>query len=210
MKEVNVEINDKVYTVKVAITDAERSKGLQNINSLGLREGMIFPFEEPTTAEFWMKDTHIPLLLIFIDDDWEVLDIVEGEPLSENMITRKNTKYVLELNVASPIERGDYVDLNELDDYLEEIDFESDDEDDNEDGGKLKEMIVLDSKGKEQMRIVGGERIFSRKNTKTLISMAKRAKRTKSDTDYKRIGTKIFQFIKIQDEKEDDYVEIPK
>lgn len=210
MKEVDIELNDVVYKVKVAISEKDRNKGFQNVSNIGLNEGMIFPFKEPSLAEFWMQDTHIPLLLVFIDEDWEVIRITEGEPLSEQIMSQDNTKYVLELNVVSKVEVGDYVDLNELEDYLEEIDFENDDDDDDDQDGKLPEMIVLDAKGKEQMRIVGGERIFSRKNTKTLISMAKRAKRTKSDTDYKRIGTKIFNFLKIQDEKEDDYVEIPK
>lgn len=214
MKEINIEINDVDYYVKVAVTNTERSVGFQKTSTIGLKEGMIFPFKEETKVEFWMKDTHIPLLLVFINDDWEVIRVAEGEPLSENMITQKDTKYVLELNVAAPIEAGDYVDLNELEEYLDEVNIEEleddDDDEEKEMDGKLPEMIVLDAKGKEQMRIIGGERIFSRKNTKTLISMVKRAKRTKSDSDYKRIGTKIFKFIKIQDEKEDDYVDIPK
>jgi len=46
------------------------------------------------------------------------------------------------------------------------------------------------------MELEGGERIFSRKNTRTLIRMAKKANETKSDTDYKRLGNKMFSYIK--------------
>jgi hypothetical protein len=46
------------------------------------------------------------------------------------------------------------------------------------------------------MELWGGERIFSRKNTKTLIRMSKKANLTKKDSDYKRLGKKMFEYIK--------------
>ncbi|MBQ2594190.1 MAG: hypothetical protein II567_13035 [Candidatus Riflebacteria bacterium] len=57
-------------------------------------------------------------------------------------------------------------------------------------------MKVIGPNGEVQMELEGGERIFSRKNTRTLIHMAKKADETKSNTDYKRLGNKMFSYIK--------------
>jgi len=45
-----------------------------------------------------MKDTYIPLDIIFIDDDSEVISIYKGKPLDETITEEDNVKYVLELN----------------------------------------------------------------------------------------------------------------
>lgn len=201
MKKVEIEVNDKVYNVKIACSEDDREKGLQNIPHLPENEGMIFTFEEEQEVGFWMKDTHIPLDIIFIDEDWEVISVAQGEALSEEAIVEKGVAYVLELNVNSGVSKGDYVDLNEVEEHLEEA---------KETESEVLTMVVLDLNGDEQMRLEGGERIFSRKNTKTLISMAKRAKKSKKDTDYKRLGTKVFAFLEKQDSSDGEYVEVPK
>ena len=68
-------------------------------------------------------------------------------------------------------------------------------------------MYIIGTDGKPQMELEGGERIFSRPNTKTLINMAKRAFKSDKDSDYKRLGKKIFDYLKIQDNNESDYVD---
>ena len=70
-------------------------------------------------------------------------------------------------------------------------------------------MKVLFPDGSEQMPLFGGERIFSRKNTKVLIKKAKKADLSKSDTDYKSLGKYMFKCIKIQDERTPEYVDSP-
>lgn len=207
MKRVEIEINDKVYKAKIAFTDEERQKGLQNIPHLPKNEGMVFSFEEPQEVGFWMKDTHIPLDIIFIDEDWEVIRVTQGEPLSEALIEQDDVSYVLELNVESGVSIGDYVDLFEVDEACEEL-CKEENEDEDEDK-EVSVMVVLNLEGESQMELSGGERIFSRKNTKTLISMAKRADKSKKDSDYKRLGTKVFSYLKTQDTKEEEFVEIP-
>lgn len=204
MKKIEIEINDDIYIVSLALTDEERATGLQNRSHLPDHRGMIFPYEEPSEVGFWMKDTHIPLQIIFIDEDWNVIRVAEGEPLSENLIREEGVAYVLELNMNAQVEKGDYVDLDKVEEYLMDLEFFYDEPDD-----EVIKMLVLDHKGRVQMELDGGERIFSRKNTKTLISMAKRAKRSKLTNDYKRLGSKIFSYLKIQDDKEPDYVSLP-
>lgn len=181
-----IEIGDKEYNVKVAKTEEEREKGLQNVKELPEDEGMLFIFDNPQTVGFWMKDTLIPLDIIFINEDMEVISIYKGESRNEDIAEEDNVKYVLEVNQNSGIKEGDELDIE-------------DDED-------IPTMKVIGSNGETQMELKGGERIFSRKNTRTLIRMAKKADATKSDSDYKRLGKKMFSYIKQQDNRDPEYV----
>lgn len=187
-----VEINDIEYKVKAALTEEDKIKGLQNIKSLPKNEGMLFIYDEPQTVAFWMNKTLIPLDIIFINEDEEVISIYTGEPNSKDIIEEDNVKYVLEINAGSGIKSGDEVDI--------------DDEDSDEENLDSTSMYVIDSKGGIQMTLFGGERIFSRKNTKTLIKMAKRADKYKTDRYYKSLGKKIFKYIDIQNNNEPEYV----
>lgn len=54
------------FNVEVARTAAEQERGLMFRQSLAPRAGMLFPFDPPQTAVFWMKNTYIPLDMIFI------------------------------------------------------------------------------------------------------------------------------------------------
>ena len=181
-----IKINDKEYQVKLAKTEEERRKGLQGVKEMKDNEGMLFIFDSPQTVQFWMKDTEIPLDIIFIDEDYTVISIYKGKPNSETIVEEDNVNYVLELNQNSGVKEGDEIDTDE----------------------DVPTMKVIGPDGEVQMELEGGERIFSRKNTKTLIRMAKRADESKSDTDYKRLGNKMFSYIKQQDEREPDYVEL--
>ena len=73
MDNVNISINKKVYNVKVAQTEEEMEKGLQGVKALKDDEGMLFVFPESQEVSFWMKDTDIPLDIIFINEDLEVI-----------------------------------------------------------------------------------------------------------------------------------------
>ena len=215
MDKVEITIGNKDFLIQVADTPSKRMEGLQNISELPKDEGMIFLFDPEDYHDgigMWMKDTHIPLDIVFVDEDWNVIRVVEGEPLSENIISEEDAVYVIELNANSGVEKGDFVDLIELvDDYDEFVEPPEDywDDDDEEDEEDDTPLFVIDSSGKVQMELQSGERIFSRGNTKTLIKMSHRALKSKSDTDYKRLGNKVFKYIKTQDEREKEYVEIP-
>ena len=184
-----IEIGDKVYNVEIARTEEEKMKGLQGKTSLASDEGMLFIYEEPDTVAFWMKDTDIPLDIVFIDEDEEVISVKQGIPNDETLLEENDVMYVLEVNQNSGIQPGD--ELDEIDD----------------DDLNIPTMKVLAPDGSTQMELEGGERIFSRKNTKTLIRMAKRASKSKSDKDYKALGKKMFEYLKQQDQREPEYVE---
>ena len=190
MKEIKIEIGSKEYTVKLAESDEDHDKGLQGITELPENKGMLFIFSEPDEISFYMKDTHIPLDIIFINEDLEVISIYKGQPNNTDIAEEDNVKYVLELNINSGVSEGD--------------DLEIEDEEDDKTG----KMIVISSNGDSQMELEGGERIFSRKNTKVLIKQAKQANNSKSDSDYKRLGKSMFKYLKIQDANEPEFVEL--
>ena len=192
MNKINIVIGGKKFKVQVAETDEEKQKGFQGVTSLPEDEGMLFIFDEPDEISFWMKDTKIPLDIIFINEDLEVISIGKGIPDSEEFITENNVNFVLEVNEKSGIKKGD------------ELEF-SPEKEVNKD-----KMQVLDSSGETQMELEGGERIFSRSNTKTLIKFAKKAYSTKSDRDYKVLGKRIFKFLQTQDSNKPEYVEAKK
>lgn len=187
-----IEIGDKVYNVEIARTEEEKMKGLQGKTSLASDEGMLFIYEEPDTVAFWMKDTDIPLDIVFIDEDEEVISVKQGIPNDETLLEENDVMYVLEVNQNSGIQPGD--ELDEIDD----------------DDLNIPTMKVLAPDGSTQMELEGGERIFSRKNTRTLIKMAKRAYSSEADKDYKALGKKVFKYLHTQDTNTPEYVDAPK
>lgn len=63
------------YDVELALTEAERSKGLSNRESLAPNTGMLFIFDTPGEYGFWMKDTLIPLDMIWISESKHIVHI---------------------------------------------------------------------------------------------------------------------------------------
>lgn len=194
MEQVNLNVNNKQYTVIVLRTEAEKEKGLQDVIEMDSSEGALFIYDSPQTLEFWMHDTEIPLDIIFIDEDWEVKSVQQGKPFDETILSCDNVQYVLELNQGSGIKEGDEVDV----------------EDDELNPGRelqSKHMEIYGPDGKVQAEIVGGERIFSISNVRTLVKMARRAQATKKESDYKRLGKKLFEYLHTQDTNDAEYVE---
>ena len=104
MKKVNIKIGEKEYLVEVAITQEEKETGLQGRTELSNSEGMLFDFSDDSgDVSMWMKDTLIPLDIIFINEDNEVIKVVTGEPNDETPIIAQDTLYVLEVNKNSGI-----------------------------------------------------------------------------------------------------------
>ena len=76
-----------VFAVELASTPEEQAKGLMFRRQLPEGQGMLFDFHREQPTSFWMKNTYIPLDMIFIRADGRILRIAENTvPLSETLV----------------------------------------------------------------------------------------------------------------------------
>ena len=66
------------FVVEVARTPEQQAHGLMNRDTLAPDRGMIFPYDPPQQVAFWMKDTLIPLDMVFIRADGTIARIAEN------------------------------------------------------------------------------------------------------------------------------------
>jgi uncharacterized membrane protein (UPF0127 family) len=69
------------FTVQIAATPEQQEHGLMFVRSLGPDQGMIFPYDPPQDASFWMKNTLIPLDMLFVRADGTIARIATAKPL---------------------------------------------------------------------------------------------------------------------------------
>jgi uncharacterized membrane protein (UPF0127 family) len=74
---------EHAFDVQVAVTEAEQERGLMFARSLKPNAGMIFPYDPPQDMSFWMKNTLIPLDIIFIRTDGTIARITQAKALDE-------------------------------------------------------------------------------------------------------------------------------
>jgi len=98
------EINQPVLNLDVAVCDDDekRQYGLMNLKKLDEKKGMIFIFPKSSKVDFWMKNTIIPLDMIFIDAENKIVQIHQNaKPYSTDFISSKyKVLKVLEINAG--------------------------------------------------------------------------------------------------------------
>lgn len=186
-----IKLNGQEYDIFIAKSEEQKKQGLQNFKELPSDEGMLFVINESNPVEtfFHMHNVPFPLDLVFMDDEFKVIDVKRGNPEDDKI--EGLASYVLEINANSGVKKGDEAELDDEDthDYV---------------------MKVLAPDGSTQMELEGGERIVSRRETLVLIRKALKAARSKEDKDYKSLGKYIFKVLKGQDSRKPEYVEGPK
>lgn len=96
-----VEINNQKIDVIVADTSSEREKGLSGRDRLSDREGMLFVFSNEDEYCFWMKDMKIPIDIIWLNANKQVVDIKSNatpDSYPNSFCPDKPATYVLEVN----------------------------------------------------------------------------------------------------------------
>ncbi len=111
-----VEVQGKRFYVEIADDDASRTKGLMFRDELADNRGMLFIFRREEPRAFWMRNTRIPLDIIYLNRDLEVVHIVhDAQPCRTRECpsypSRWPSMYVLEINGGQArelgLERGD-------------------------------------------------------------------------------------------------------
>jgi uncharacterized membrane protein (UPF0127 family) len=96
------------FTIELATTPAERALGLMYRRTLPADAGMLFLYEKPQPLTMWMRNTFIPLDMVFIGADGKVHRIESRtEPFSTQLISSEgNVQGVLELNAGAAASIG--------------------------------------------------------------------------------------------------------
>lgn len=98
---------EKHFRIEIADDQPKRSMGLMFRKDMADDHGMLFIFEQTQPAGFWMKNTPMPLDLIFIDKHGKIRDILQGEPFSEAVIaSAEPVRFVLELKAGTAAKSG--------------------------------------------------------------------------------------------------------
>lgn len=193
---VDVEIAGKQYHLLNLLTEEQKERGLMDVESMEPNEGALFDYSDnpQESVDFWMKSTSIPLDIIFINEDGVVISVKQGVPESEELISESSefVAYVIELNAGSGVKPGDDTSLGKGLDLS---------------GLEPGKLYMLNENGEVQAVLAGGERIFSRNNTKSILRIASRYLKTGNQNELKRLGKKIFEYMEIQDNREPEYVE---
>ena len=94
--------------VELALTPKEREVGLMNREEMAADQGMLFRFDETRDVAMWMKNTLIPLDMLFMDEAGTVVTIkTNAQPLSLAIIpSGQPVRYVLELNGGAAARYG--------------------------------------------------------------------------------------------------------
>jgi uncharacterized membrane protein (UPF0127 family) len=98
----DMQIGKKTFEVELARTDADQEKGLMDRDSMPGDHGMLFIFTDEKELTFWMKDTRIPLDILFLDHGGRVVSIHSMKPY--DLATTSSdfpAKYAIELNAGA-------------------------------------------------------------------------------------------------------------
>jgi uncharacterized membrane protein (UPF0127 family) len=107
----SVELGGHRYTVEIAADDAARARGLMDRTELAPGHGMLFVFEDDAPRVFWMKNTKIPLDMLFFDADRRLVSVQHDVPPCTadpcpGYSSGAPARYVLELNAGQARTRG--------------------------------------------------------------------------------------------------------
>ena len=102
-----MKIGDKTFTLEIAATQDSREFGLMRRDSMPADHGMIFVFQTPQQLPFWMKNTRIPLDIIYIDANGKVDSVKQMQPYVETPVSSEGVvKWAIELNQGAATARA--------------------------------------------------------------------------------------------------------
>lgn len=98
---ISVMLLTNTFHFELAYTSYQRSMGMMYRTEWGDISGMLFIHDEPGTAHYWMKNTPLDMVMIFMDSDLKIRQIEYPVPYSTDIVSTTNNdiKYVLELDL---------------------------------------------------------------------------------------------------------------
>lgn len=107
------------FSIEIAQTEKERLRGLMFRDHLDFNEGMLFVYPMAQKVGIWMKNTYIPLDLLFLNENLQIVEIVQGmKPMSQDIVySKNNVKYVLEISAGIVQEKN--IQIGEVIEYRE-------------------------------------------------------------------------------------------
>jgi uncharacterized protein len=99
LKTLELRILNANLNAEVADSPQTSENGLMFRDSLPEDRGMLFVFEQPKTASFWMKNTKIPLSIAYIDSTGKILEIKSLKPLDETAVPSASDQVAFALEV---------------------------------------------------------------------------------------------------------------
>lgn len=109
MKQAAVSIGEKEVTAWIADTEELRTRGFSGVEEISSDQGMLFVFERSGFYGFWMNEMLMPLDMIWIDDEWNVVYIEKGvapETFPQTFFPTRSARYVLEVRSGFSDEFG--------------------------------------------------------------------------------------------------------
>jgi uncharacterized protein len=104
---VTMKLGSKTYTLEVAADPESRARGLMRRDSMPADHGMIFVFPKAEKLGFWMKNTRIPLDIIYIDASAKIDSVKQMKPYDTSSVYAEgDVKYAIELNQGQAAEAG--------------------------------------------------------------------------------------------------------
>ena len=107
LRTITMQIGRQTFTLEVADTEPVRETGLMNRDSMPANHGMLFVFDDESPRSFWMKDTRIPLDILFIDGNGKVVSSKSMKPFDLRTTPSDGAaKYAIELNAGAAQSSG--------------------------------------------------------------------------------------------------------
>ena len=107
LRTTSMQIGSATFTLEIADTPEARQRGLMRRDSMPSDHGMIFVFPNERQLSFWMKNTRIPLDIIYLSRDGVVVSIHQLKPYDTTSVhSARPAQYAIELNQGAAAETG--------------------------------------------------------------------------------------------------------
>ncbi len=102
-KKTQIQIKGVKIDVELAILPNKQARGLGGRNNLPGNQGMLFLYDTPAIYSFWMKDMEFPIDIVWIDENYRIVDITKNispDTFPQSFQPLKPVQYVLEVNAG--------------------------------------------------------------------------------------------------------------